>query len=131
MNAGDHFPDQHAKWGDLLTSAYTELHHAQQRITTLERELADLKKQLPDATAKVAEPYSLRAEEQRQAARGTRAQRKETKKQRRGRRAHADKSKRAEKTQDIYPQDVPRERCQLSHVRLVWRFRDDRATLVA
>lgn len=123
--------DQHSKWGDLLTSAYAELDAAQRRILTLERELADLKKRLPDPAAKIPEPYSLRAEEQRQAAQGKRTKRKESRKQRRGRITNAEKIKHAEKTEDVYPQEVPRERCQLSHVRLVWRLLEGRAVLVA
>ena len=73
----------------------------------------------------------MRAEEKRQEARGKVKKKKESKKHRRGRIANAEKIAQAEKTQEIFPDDVPRELCRLSHIRLVWRLIDGKSMLVA
>jgi transposase len=135
------------QWVDMVADAFADLKKAEQRLEVLEKkyaelkaenaelkaENAELKKQLANTgTEKLAEPYSMRAEEQRQEARGTKKKkRKETKKQRRGRIANEEKIRRAEKTEDIYPLGIPPEQCQLSHVRVVWRLLEGRAVLVA
>jgi len=129
MDAVDTTPVNPEKWAHFLTDACAALREAKLRIDALEKENAALKKQL--AGAKVDEPYSLRAEEQRQQQRGQRKKRKETKKQRRGRRPNEEKIKRAEKTADVYPEGVPLDQCRLSHVRVVWRLLEGRAVLVA
>ena len=112
---------------------------AEQRIEVLQTEnkvlrteIGELKKPLGGSAppAKVDEAFSLRAEEKRQRARGKR-QRKESKKRRRGRIANEEKIRRAEKTEDVYPADLPAEQCCLSHVRVVWRLQQGRAVLVA
>src|SRR5271169_6886424 len=111
MDAGDAIPVNPEKWAQLLTDAFAALQEAKLCIDALERENAELKKRLAGPTAKVDEPYSLRAEEQRQHQRGRRKKRKETKKNRRGRLANEEKIKRAEKTEDVYPQGVPIDQC--------------------
>ena len=131
MGAVDSIPGNLEKWAQFLTEACAALEDAKLRIDALEKENAQLKKQLADTTPKVDEPYSLRAEEQRQQQRGKRKKRKETKKQRRGRIANEEKIKRAEKTADVYPQGVAVDQCRLSHVRVVWRLQEGRAVLVA
>ena len=116
----------------LIGRVYGELETLRADNEALKREIAELKKQLAGsaATAKVAEPYSMRAEEKRQRARGRR-KRQEPKKQRRGRIAKEEKIRRAEETIDIYPDGIAYEQCKLSHVRVVWRMVDGRAKLVA
>jgi len=131
MDAIDNLPGDLKKWAQVLTDAYAALQDAKLRIEALEKENAELKKQLADTTSKVVEPYSLRAEEQRQQQRGQRKKRKETRTHRRGRIANEEKIKRAEQTEDVYPQGVPIDQCRLSHVRVVWRLLDGRAVLVA
>jgi transposase len=131
MDAVDNIPANLEQWASFLTDAYAALQAAKLRIEALEKEIADLKKQRGGTTAKVDEPYSVRAEEQRQEKRGRRKKCKETKKRRRGRIANEEKIKRAEKTEDVYPEGVPLDRCRLSHVRVVWRLREGRAVLVA
>ena len=134
-----HQPDADAgrldreRWLDQLARVHAQLQAANQRIAELEQENAALKKQLAGSAtpAPVAEPFSLRAEEKRQEARGKKGQRKESKKQRRGRLANEEKIRSAETTEDVYPQGVPPEHCRLSHVRVVWRLRDGRAVRVA
>jgi hypothetical protein len=131
MDAIDSIPGNVEKWAQFLTEACAALEDAKRRIEALEKENALLKKQLADTTPKVDDPYSLRAEEQRQQQRGRRKKRQETKKQRRGRIANEEKSKRAEKSEDVYPQGVAIDQCRLSHLRVVWRLQEGRAVLVA
>ena len=127
----DAIPVNSEKWAQVLTDAFAALQEAKRRIAALETENAELKKRLAGPTAQVDEPYSMRAEEQRQHQRGRRKKRKETKKNRRGRLANEEKIKRAEKTEDVYPQGVPIDQCRLSHVRVAWRLQEGRAVLVA
>src|SRR6266404_1131977 len=91
MGAVDSIPGNLEKWAQFLTEACAALEDAKLRIDALEKENAQLKKQLADTTPKVDESYSMRAEEQRQQQRGKRKNRKETKKQRRGRIANEEK----------------------------------------
>ena len=116
---------------DLLATVQRELQAAKQRIADLEQRNAELEKQLAAAgTAKLDEPFSMRAEEKRQQARGKkRRQRKD--KGRRGRVRTADKIAQAERTEDVYPDGVPPSACRLSHTRPVWRLEQGRAVLVA
>ncbi len=62
---------------DLIATVQRDLLAARQRITDLEQRNAELKKQLAAAsgTAKLAEPFSLPAEEKRQQARGNKRRR--------------------------------------------------------
>jgi transposase len=143
---GTHQPDARElpsnldQWVDTLSHAYTELDTAQRRVreleqknAALEQENAALKQQLHNTgtPARIAEPYSLRAEEKRQAARGKNKKSKKAKKGRRGRLATENKIRRAEKTEAVFPEGVAPDRCRLSHVRVVWRLLDGKATLVA
>ncbi len=125
----------------MLKDACADLQAAQERIKMLQTKIAELEKENTElkkrlatsgTTTKLDEPFSLRAEEQRQEARGKKKKKRtETKKQRRGRLANEAKIARAEKTEDVYPSDVPMEKCKLSHVRVVWRLLEGRAVLVA
>src|SRR5215207_6118814 len=119
-------PSNLAQWVDTLSHAYAELQSSQQRIQELEQEIAELQqenaklKQQPHPSgtpAKIAEPFSLRAEEKRQEARGQKKKPKQSKKGRRGRLANEDKIRRAERTEDVFPEGVAHDRCRLSHVR--------------
>jgi hypothetical protein len=116
-------PDAEGLLRDALARAQARLDAAHHTIDQLEKEIAELRKLLPSATnAKVNEPFSVRSEEKRQDARGKKAKRKKLKKQRRGRIANEEKIKRAERTEDVYPKNVPPEQCKLSHVRVIWRL---------
>jgi len=128
------------QWVETLVDAHADLKAAQQRIAALQQENAALqqenaalKQQLAcgGTTARLDQPFSVRAEEQRQKARRRQKPPKESKKQRRGRIANEEKIRRAEQTEDIYPQEVPKDQCQLSHVRVAWRLLEGRAVLVA
>jgi transposase len=107
-----------------LESAQRELKSAQQRIEVLEKQAGGT------ATVKVDEPYSMRAEEERQARR-KKQKRQRSRTGRRGRVTSADKLKRAERTEKCFPEGVPEQDCQLSHTRPVWRLEKGRAVLIA
>ena len=107
---------------DLVADLCRKLEAANQRIEDLEKQCG--------GTAKVDEPFSTRAEEQRQEARGKKRRRRKPK-GRRGRVSTDDKVAQAERTTAVFPEGVPPDACGLSHVRPVWRLEDGRAVLVA
>lgn len=106
-----------------LQATQQQLEAAQQRIAELEKQVA-----VP-ATAKCAEPFSVRAEEKRQQARQPKKKKKRS--GRRGRRPTDDKLKQAERTENCFPEGVAEQDCRLSHTRPVWRLEAGRAVLVA
>jgi transposase len=110
----------------LLQSTQEQLHVAQDRIAALEKKLGE---QSP--TAKLEEPFSLRAEEKRQEARGHKPKPKGKRKGRRGRIQTKDKIARAERTERVYPEGVAADKCRLSHVRTVWRLENRQVVLIA
>jgi len=109
---------------ELLVRLQSELQAARQRIAELEKQLAGSR------TAKVDEPYSMKAEEKRQEARGQKKPKKK-RKGRRGRLTTADKVARAERSEEVVPDGLDKSVCQLSHTRPVWRLEKGRAVLVA
>jgi transposase len=109
---------------DLMVTLQRKLQVAEQRIAELEKQLGG------SATAKVNEPFSLRAEEKRQEARG-KTKPKGKRKGRRGRFTTADKVAQAERAADVLPDGMDKSQCQWSHVRPVWRLENGRAVLVA
>jgi transposase len=113
-----------ARLVEVVRSLQRQLQAAQQRI-------AELEQQLGGPTSRVAEPYSVRAEEQRQETRGTTKKRKRSKAKRRGRLRNDDKIQLAARTEPCYPEGVPAAACWLSHTRPVWRLENGRAVLVA
>ena len=116
---------------DLVADLGRKLEAANQRNEALNRRIEDLEKQCGGKpTAKVDEPFSTRAEEKRQEARGKK-RRKRQPKGRRGRVSTADKVAQAERTEAVFPEGVPPDACRLSHVRPVWRLENGRAVLVA
>jgi hypothetical protein len=117
---------------DLIGALQRELQAAKQRNTELEQRIAELEKQLPGTSgpAKLDQPFSMRAEEKRQAALGKKRRKGKAKGQR-GRVCTADKIALAERTEEVYPDGVPHCDCWLSHTRVVWRLENGRAVLVA
>jgi hypothetical protein len=109
---------------DLIADLCRKLQAANQRIEELEKQIGGT------PTAKVDEPFSTRAEEQRQEARGKKRRPRKPKK-RRGRVSTADKIAQAQRTEAVFPEGVPPDACWLSHVRPVWRLENGRAVLVA
>jgi len=110
-----------------LAQAKQELDRAEQRIKELEQKLGC------SPTEKVKEPFSVRAEEQRQAARkGKQKQRRKPKPQRRrGRITTAEKIAQAKQTKKVFPAGVAEKDCKWSHTRPVWRLEEGQAVLVA
>jgi transposase len=117
---------------ELLATVQRELQAAKQRITELEQRNAELEKQQAATAgpAKLDEPFSMRAEEKRQAARAKKRRQRKDKK-RRGRVRTADKIAQAERSEKVYPAGVAPSDCWLSHTRPVWRLENGRAVLVA
>lgn len=108
----------------LLVKLQRELDAARRRIAELEKQLGGA------ATTRVDEPFSMRAEEHRQAARG-KAKRRKKQPTRRGRVTTAEKIRQAVRTEQVFPEGVQDSDCRLSHTRPVWRLENGRAVLVA
>jgi hypothetical protein len=109
---------------ELVVRLQHELQAARRRIEELEKRLGG------SATVKFGEPFSLRAEEQRQEARGKK-QRKRNRPRRRGRITTADKIAQAQRTEKVFPVGVAQSDYKLSHTRPVWRLEQGQAVLVA
>ena len=108
----------------LLLSAQQQLQQANRRIEELEKKLGGA------PSVRTGEAYSMRAEEQRQEARGKK-RRKKAKRGRRGRLTTAEKVARAERTEKVFPRDVPEGECKFSLTRPLWRFENGRTVLIA
>jgi transposase len=111
-----------------LETTQRELKAALQRIAELENKAGP---PAASATAKVDQPFSMRAEEKRQQARHNKNKLKLSKKGRRGRLSSSDKVKLAEFTEPCYPEGVAEKDCKVSHTRPVWRLKEGRAVLIA
>ena len=109
---------------DLVVTLSRQLQEAKQRIEELERKLGG------PPTTNLAEPFSVKSEEQRQEARGKKGPKRKTPR-RLGRVRTADKIARAARTEQVFPADVPKKDCYLSHTRVVWRLENGQAVLVA
>ena len=109
---------------DLVVTLQHRLQQAKRRIEELEKKLGG------SPTQKIAEPFSVRAEERRQEARGKKRRAKK-KNGRRGRITTAEKIARAARIEKVFPAGVPHDDCKLSHTRPVWRLEEGRAVLVA
>ena len=109
---------------DLIVTLRRELRDAKRRIEELEKKLGGV------ATVKVAEPFSLRAEEKRQEKRG-KQRRKRNRAARKGRVTTADKIAQAKRTEKVFPVGLAEGDCKLSHTRPMWRLEHGHAVLVA
>jgi hypothetical protein len=110
---------------DLIVTLQRQLQAALARIAELEKQIGG------SGTVKVAQPYSMKAEEKRQEARGKKKKRQKKPKAKRGRISTKDKIKLAERTETVFPEGVPPSDCKLSHTRVVWRLENGRAVLIA
>jgi hypothetical protein len=103
----------------------------QRQLQAARRENEELKKRLGgDTAAKCVEPFSLRAEEQRQKQRG-KNRGTTPRSARRGRVSTAEKIRQAQRTEKVFPAGVAERDCCLSHTRPVWRLEAGQAALVA
>jgi hypothetical protein len=116
---------------DLLAAQQRQLQALQQQLQVAKQRIDELEKKqgLPPPTAKLDQPFSMRAEEQRQQARGKKPKRK--RKGRLGRLRTKDKIALAERREPVFPDQVPASECYLSHIRPVWRLEQGRAVLIA
>ena len=110
---------------DVIVTLQRQLEAAKQRIEELEKKAGG------SGSAKVDEPFSMRAEEKRQQARRKKNKHKLSRKSRRGRLTTTDKLKLAERTDPCFPDGVPPQDCHLSHTRPVWRLENGRAIVIA
>jgi hypothetical protein len=110
---------------DLIGTLQQQLQAANQRIAELEKQLVGT-----SGSGKLDEPFSMRAEEKRQEARGKKRRQHQDKGQR-GRTCTADKIAQAQRTEEVYPEGVPPGDCSLSHTRVVWRLEKGQAVLIA
>jgi transposase len=115
---------------DLLGTMQRQLQAALGELAAAKQRIAELEQGSGGPTAKLAEPFSMRAEEKRQQARGQKKP-KLSRKGRRGRLSSADKVKRAERTEKVFPENVAHDDCHPSHTRPVWRLDQGRAVLIA
>ena len=115
---------------DLVVALQRQLQATLSELAAAKQRIQELEQRLGGTTAKVAEAFSLRAEEKRQEARGQKKPKK-TRKGRRGRLSSADKVKLAERTEKVFPDNVAPDNCQLSHTRPIWRLENGRAVLIA
>jgi len=101
-------------------------------IEPLLKRVAELEKRLGVTAGafRVEQPFSLRAEEKRQEARG-KFKRPKKRSGRRGRVPTVEKIKLAERTEKCFPAGVAETDCWLSHTRVVWRLERGQAVLVA
>jgi transposase len=116
-----------------LQAAIQQLEAANQKLEAATQRIAELEKQRGGPSpAKLEQPFSLRAEEQRQQARGNNKKPKKKKtKNKRGRVSTAEKIAQAQRHEDVLPEGLTKSECQESHVRPVWRLENGRAVLVA
>src|SRR5271166_148591 len=116
---------------DLVATLQRQLQAANQRIEELQKQSGGAAGTAPAKPAKLEQPFSLRAEEQRQQARGPKKKRPKKKTGRRGRVTTAAKIAQASRHEAVFPEGVDHSDCQPSHVRPVWRLENGRVVLIA
>jgi transposase len=109
---------------DVIAALQQELQAAQRRIEELEKPSGG-------TTTKVDKPFSMKAEEKRQEARGKKKKPTKKPKVKHGRISTKEKIKLAERTEPVFPEGIPHEQCKFSHTRVVWRLENGRAVLIA
>ena len=107
---------------ELFVTLQRQLQAAQEEIERLRRDRG-----VPP-TETVSQPFSVRAEEQRQQARRGKPRKQ---KSRGGRKRTVEKVAQAARTEPVFPAGVPKADCWLSHTRVVWRIEKGQAVLVA
>jgi transposase len=100
-------------------------------ITRLEARVQELEKKLNEKnpTERLDEPYSQKSEEKRNPPKEPK--RKPPKRKRSGRITTAEKVKKAERTESVFPFDRDPDQCTFSHTRVAWRLENGRAVLIA
>jgi transposase len=114
---------------DLMASLQQQLQATQQQLQAAHKRIEELERKLGGPpTAKLDQPYSMRSEEQRQAAQ---VKKKRKRKGRGGRLKTKDKVALAQRSEPIYPEGSLPSECYLSHERPVWRLEDGKGVLIA
>lgn len=115
---------------DLVERLEIELAQANQKITDLSKKLEELSK-----TSKLDQSFSINAHEKRQDDLGAIDPKKrrpnKNKDTKLGRKKNDAKLKAAIRTVQIFPANLPKSECVLSHTRPVWRLEKCRAVIVA
>jgi len=109
---------------DLIIAQERQLAQAHRQIKELEKQIGNRPPERLD------QPFSIKAEEKRQAARGKR-RKKKPKRHCKGRLSTADKLALAGREESVFPEGIDPAQCRFSHSRPVWRFENGRAVLVA
>ena len=116
---------------DLIAALRRQLDACNKSLDAANKRIKELEDRLGTTPpAKLDEPFSTRAEEKRQEARGKKKRQRKLK-GRRGRVSTEDKIRQAERTEAVFPEGVSADACWLSHVRPVWRLENGRAVLIA
>lgn len=114
-----------------LQTTQQQLQATQQQLEAAHKRIEELEKKVGGPpTTKLQEPFSMRSEERRQAARA----KKKKKRQRKGRGGRLKTKQKialAGRTEPVYPEGSLPGDCHLSHTRPVWRLERGRAVLVA
>ena len=108
---------------DIIVAQQKILQALQDKVSELERKLR--------GDDKFEEPFSVREEEKRQAAKTGNTKQKKTKPIRKGRLTSKYKLEKAVRTEKVYPPNVDQTACVLSHTRPVWRLENGQAVIVA
>jgi transposase len=117
---------------DLVMTLQRQIQAVTEQLQAANQRIAELEKQCGGPTTKLKQAFSVRAEEQRQQARGNNNKPKNKKpKGRRGRVTTAQKIAQAQRHEDVVPEGLSKSDCQESHVRPVWRLEHGRAVLIA
>lgn len=134
--SGANLPDEELSRDELLKLVRMQAATIKRLEKQVEELFAKLKEKNP--TERLDESYSQKAEEQRKKAlqdekAGKQAgkKNKSTDKRRKGRITTAEKIKKAQRVEAVYPDDIRPDDCTLSHTRVVWRLEDGKAVLVA
>lgn len=130
------FPDEELSRDEVLKLVRMQAATIKRLEKQVEELFAKLKEKNP--TERLDESYSQKAEEQRKKAqqegktgKNTGRGKTTTGKRRKGRITTAEKIKKAQRVQAVYPNDVSPSDCILSHTRVAWRLEDGTAVLVA
>lgn len=117
---------------ELIDRSQRQLQEAKQELDRAKQQIKELEQKLGESpTEKLKEPFSMRAEEQRQEARQGKQKRRPKPKRRRGRITTAEKIAQAQRTEQVFPAGIAQEDCKWSHTRPVWRLEKGQAVLVA
>jgi hypothetical protein len=127
--SGAKLPDEELSRDELLKLVRMQAATIKRLEKQVEELFAKLKEKNP--TERLDESYSQKAEEQRKKAEQDKKTGKKNKSTNKGRITTAEKIKKAQRVEAVYPDDIQPGDCTLSHTRVAWRLEDGKAVLVA